>query len=102
MAFLGPDGPPPPELWTSFEAVLADLSRGSEPEPLNVFDLMLAFGCGWARQVDPGGGWHGSKQGMTEPPDEPARGQTIWVPSTQGCWMVWSNSRRCQPTKPPT
>jgi hypothetical protein len=61
MAFFGPPGSPPPEVWDGYVALHRRLAASvSGRRKLNPFDLMLAFGCGWGRSVLAGArGWHG-------------------------------------------
>jgi len=61
MAFFGPPGAPPPEVWDTFVRIHGELAAsGPDPAALNPFDLMLAFGCGWRRRVSgPVGTWGG-------------------------------------------
>jgi hypothetical protein len=61
MAFFGPSGGPPAELWDAYVAVHRELeAMVPNTTTLNTFDLMLAFGCGWRRTVvGPVGQWHG-------------------------------------------
>jgi hypothetical protein len=52
MAFLGPPGVPPPEVWDAYVAVHQELGATiPEAGALNPFDLVLALGCGWRRAV---------------------------------------------------
>jgi len=61
MAFFGPPGLPPPELWRTYVDVHRQLAaKAPDPRTMNAFDLMLAFGCGWGRAVvRDGGPWWG-------------------------------------------
>lgn len=61
MIFFGPAGTPPAGVWETFVAVHGELTLATpERRALNQFDLMLAFGCGWRRDVDHRrGGWWG-------------------------------------------
>lgn len=60
MVFFGPPGVPPPEIWTTYTARLERLGSAMPVlGRLNHFDLMLAFGCGWGRDVVLGGQWEG-------------------------------------------
>ena len=61
IVFFGPPGPPPPEVWNAYVTLHRELAAtASDAEALNVFDLVLAFGCGWRRPIDRRrGGWWG-------------------------------------------
>lgn len=61
MTFFGPSGTPPPQIWTDFVSIHRKLAADiPDPDALNPFDLMLAFGCGWRRTVArTTGGWEG-------------------------------------------
>lgn len=61
MVFFGPAGTPPSEVWDGYVAAHRELTlRRPKRRALNPFDLMLAFGCGWRRDVELGRGpWWG-------------------------------------------
>lgn len=61
MVFFGPASTPPAEVWDTFVAVHGELALVRPGRrALNPFDLLLAFGCGWRRDVDhERGGWWG-------------------------------------------
>lgn len=61
IAFFGPPGIPPPEIWNTYVALHEQLAAAvSNPASLNPFDITLALGCGWGRAaIGPVGQWEG-------------------------------------------
>jgi hypothetical protein len=60
MAFFGPAGVPPSDIWDYYVAIHQHAAADADPATLNPFDLMLAFGCGWRRAVkSTGEPWRG-------------------------------------------